>query len=65
MIQNYNEIRKEGFAALSEKLGVANTVIFLRQLTSGNGNYTQERYSMLAENSIDDIALRIKKRKEE
>ena len=63
MIQNYNDIRKEGFEVLSRELGVANTAIFLRQLTSGNGNYTQERHSILAENSIEDIALRIKNRK--
>jgi len=63
MIQNFNDIRKEGFEVLSRELGVANTAMFLRQLESGSGNYTEERYGILAENSIDDIALRIKVRK--
>ena len=63
MIQNFNTIRKEGFEVLSRELGVANTAIFLRQLESGCGNYTEEKQSILAENSIDEIALRIKNRK--
>ena len=63
MIQSFNTIRKEGFEVLSRELGVANTAMFLRQLDSGSGNYTKERDSILSENSIDDIALRIKSRK--
>ena len=63
MIQSFNAIRKEGFEVLSRELGVANTAIFLRQLECGSGNYTDERRNILADNSIDDIALRIKNRK--
>jgi len=63
MIQSFNVIRKEGFEVLSRELGVANAAMFLRQLESGNGNYTAERQSILTENSIDSIALRIKARK--
>jgi len=62
MIGNLNVIRNEGYRALIRELGTAGTVVFLRQFENGSGNYTEERQMMLNENSIDDIAERIKKR---
>jgi hypothetical protein len=65
MILNPNIIRNEGYRALLQELGAANTAIFLRQFDGGSGDYTKERQNNLDENSIDLIADRIKKRKEQ
>jgi hypothetical protein len=64
MIQNSNTIRTEGYRVLLRELGAANAANFLRQLESGSGDYTEERQSSLENNSIDEIAERIRQRKE-
>ena len=61
MIGNLNAIRSEGYKILTQELGAAGTVAFLRQFEDGVGNYTEERRTVLDENSIDTIAERIKK----
>uniref|UniRef100_S0DDQ6 Uncharacterized protein n=1 Tax=termite gut metagenome TaxID=433724 RepID=S0DDQ6_9ZZZZ len=65
MIQNPNTIRTEGYRVLSRELGAANAANFLRQIENGSGDYTKERQTMLDENSIDTIAKRIRKRKDQ
>ncbi len=65
MIQNPNTIRTDAYRVLSRELGAANTAAFLRQLEGGSGDYTKERQAMMDVNSIDIIAERIKKRKEQ
>jgi hypothetical protein len=60
---NLSAIREEGLRVLVKGLGAAGTANFLRQFENGSGNYTDERENILAENSIDDIAKRIKERK--
>ena len=62
MIGNPSAIRNEGYKILTQGLGVAGAVMFLRQFENGVGNYTEERRSTLNENSVDLIAERIKKR---
>ena len=62
MIGNLNAIRTEGYKILTQGLGAAGTVVFLRQFEDGVGNYTEERRAVLDENSIDTITERIKKR---
>ena len=64
-MQNPNTIRAEGYRVLSRELGAANTAIFLRQLEDGSGDFTKERQTALEGNSVDAIAERIKKRKEQ
>ena len=65
MKQSPNTIRHEGFKVLSRELGAANAAIFLRQLEDGSGDYTEERQAILAESTIDTIAERIHRRKEQ
>ena len=65
MIQNPNAIRAEGYRVLSRELGAANTAIFLRQHESGSGDFTKERQTMPQDNSIDEIAERIRSRKKQ
>ena len=38
------EIRKTGYKALIDALGVVGTLRFLQQLDIGSGDYTKERY---------------------
>jgi hypothetical protein len=57
-------IREAGFRALMQSLGAAGTARFLRQLESGNGNYTEERAALHENVAIDDIVTRINRRKE-
>ena len=63
MINDLRFIRQEGLKALSNKLGVAGTVLFLRQFENGYGNYTEEREEKLKDITVDDIVSSIKKRK--
>ena len=62
MIGNLNVIRNEGYRALTRELGAAGAVVFLRQFENGSGNYTEERRTMMDENTVDAIAERIRKR---
>ena len=59
---NPNAIRHDGYKILTQGLGVAGAVEFLRQFEDGVGNYTEERRPALDENPIDVIAERIRKR---
>jgi hypothetical protein len=62
MIGNFNKIKNEGYRALTKELGAAGTVVFLRQFENGTGNYTEDRYAIINDNSVDMIAERIRKR---
>lgn len=48
------EIRQQGYKALIDSLGVANTLRFLQQLGVGYGDYTQERHH-LDQLTLDDF----------
>lgn len=49
------EISRAGHAALVRELGVVDALRFLRQYTSGSGDYTAERGSWLGEESLEDL----------
>ena len=49
------EISRAGHAALVRALGVVDTIRFLRQYTTGSGDYTAERDSWLGEESLEDL----------
>ena len=63
MNADLSAIRERGLKVLRKKLGPAGMVYFVRQFSSGSGNYTEERRSLQKAVSIEDIADRIKKRK--
>lgn len=60
-LSNY-EIRREGWLALTEKLGIAGAMRFMMQYDPGYGDYTREREALLADLSLDDAIQRIKER---
>ena len=57
-----NEIQQAGLAALSRELGPVGFVRFLQMFERGYGDYSQERSGWLEEQSIDDIAQRIREK---
>ncbi|MDR1785465.1 MAG: hypothetical protein LBR23_03245 [Spirochaetaceae bacterium] len=54
-IHNPRFIREKGMEALTNELGTVGTVYFLRQFTSGKGNWTEDRKTELAGISLEDI----------
>jgi hypothetical protein len=57
------EINQQAISLLYKELGVVDAVRFLKQFTQGYGNYTQERESILANTSLDNIVNEIEKRR--
>jgi hypothetical protein len=57
------EVNQQAIHLLYKELGVVDAVRFLRQFTQGFGNYTQERETMFADKSFEDIVNEIEKRK--
>jgi hypothetical protein len=55
LITSPNELREKGFRALADTLGWANAVRFLRQYDPGSGNYTQERQSLLPDETLETL----------
>ncbi|MEO8357820.1 MAG: hypothetical protein ABI621_18085 [Chloroflexota bacterium] len=57
------EINQQAINLLYKELGVVDAVRFLKQFTQGYGNYTQERVSLFANKSLEDIVNEIEKRR--
>ncbi|HAE85042.1 MAG TPA: hypothetical protein DCG78_00830 [Anaerolineaceae bacterium] len=57
------EVNQQAIHLLYKELGVVDAVRFLRQFTQGFGNYTQERETMFADKSFEDIVNEIEQRK--
>ena len=57
------EVNQQAINLLYKELGVVDAVRFLKQFTQGYGNYTQERETIFANQSLDDIVSEIEKRR--
>lgn len=55
------EITHEALSVLCKYLGIANTMRFINQFTTGYGIYTEERREIYAGMSVDDIVAQIEK----
>lgn len=59
MIQNQTQAEKQiieqGYQALVDALGVANTIRFLQHINPGKGNYTEERRKLIENLTLEDI----------
>ncbi|HEU4417400.1 MAG TPA: hypothetical protein VFT55_00600 [Planctomycetota bacterium] len=53
------EIRREGWRALTERLGVSGAIRFLTQYDAGAGDYTRERRELFAGLTLDEALRRI------
>ena len=54
-LRNIEEIRRDGFVALTEKLGSAGMVTFIRLFDSGSGDFTKERREIVDNTSREEI----------
>lgn len=61
MHRTLDDIRREGLAALRQRLGRAGLVRFLQQFTHGEGDYAQERHVWVDATSLDDLRARTKR----
>jgi hypothetical protein len=55
------DIRREGWRALTERLGVAGAIRFLTQYDPGHGDYTKERRELFADLTLDEALRRIER----
>ena len=57
------EINQQAIHLLYQELGVVNTVRFLRQFTTGLGDYTKEREVLFGKKTLDEIVSEIENRR--
>jgi hypothetical protein len=57
------EVNQQAISLLYKELGVVDAVRFLKQFTQGYGNYAQERETIFADKSLDDVVSEIEKRR--
>jgi hypothetical protein len=50
----------QAIEVLSREIGIADTIRFLNQFTTGYGNYTEERSDLFADMSLDDVVKAIR-----
>lgn len=60
-----SQLNEEAIHLLTEELGVADTARFLRQFTTGMGDYTKERRERLADTSLDEVLKKVRERRDE
>jgi hypothetical protein len=56
-----HEIDRAGRAALVRELGVVGALRFLRQFTTGQGDYTAERASFLGDETLEELFEQVEK----
>ncbi len=61
MATTLDEIRKKGYKALEEALGIVGMIRFLQQFETGSGDYTKDRKQWLDPLSIDEIVGKLDK----
>jgi hypothetical protein len=60
-----DEIRRAGLEALMRELGPVGYVRFLQQLGTGSGDYTAERAELLGSPTVDELAEKIRRWRDE
>ena len=58
--RNPTLIRKAGMSALKKELGTVGTAYFIRQFSTGQGDYTTERDKLLDSITLDDIVKNVR-----
>jgi len=60
-----SEITQQAMSVLAKELGLANTLRFISQFSSGYGDYTEERRELYADMSLDEILAEMKADRQE
>jgi hypothetical protein len=56
------EVTQEAIRLLSRELGVADTLRFLSQFTTGSGDYTRDRHALLGNPSVEELFAEARRR---
>ena len=59
-IRPLSEINQQATAILAREMGIADALRFLRQFSSGSGDYTKERDQWLGDLTLEQITSEIK-----
>lgn len=65
MTRTQQEIIRQGYQALIDSLGVADTIRFIQYFSPGKGDYTKERHQWLDKISFEDCIAEMKQRRED
>jgi hypothetical protein len=60
MIRTQQEIIRQGYKALVDSLGVADTIRFIQYFSPGKGDYTKERHQWLDKLSLEEVIAEMK-----
>lgn len=58
--KNLNEITQQAIEVLFKEVGVANTIRFLNQFSTGYGNYTEERKNLFEDLTLNEVLVQLK-----
>ena len=59
MQRTLDEVRREGFEALRQRLGKADMIRFLQQFETGHGDYSTERHQWVDQIGLDEIRRKV------
>jgi len=58
--KNLSEITQQSIEVLFKEVGIANTIRFLNQFSTGYGNYTEEREQLFEDLTLNEILAQLK-----
>ena len=59
------EVSRIGFAALCDRLGMADAIRFLQQFDLGQGDYTEEREGLFESDTVSSLVQEMKARRKQ
>ncbi|MCE9552680.1 MAG: hypothetical protein K8T91_04785 [Planctomycetes bacterium] len=62
LLKPLSEVNHQAIRLLSEQIGVVDTFRFVNQFTTGHGNYTEERDTLLGHLTLREIVSAIEKK---
>ena len=62
-LKTLQQINEKALAVLTRELGVADTLRFMMQFSSGEGNYTKEREQWLGNLTLDEIVEEMERKR--
>jgi len=58
--KNLSEITQQSIEVLFKEVGIANTIRFLNQFSTGYGNYTEERENLFEDLTLNEVLAQFK-----
>ncbi|UXE59934.1 MAG: hypothetical protein KA717_30250 [Woronichinia naegeliana WA131] len=58
--KNLSEITQQSIEVLFKEVGIANTIRFLNQFSTGYGNYTEEREKFFEDLTLNEVLAKFK-----